>query len=191
MESGVAPASLDDNQSMKFEEVGIAGAYLLTPEPRSDERGYFARIHCEQELADHGLTGGICQINTGFSPRAGTLRGMHFQEAPHDEVKIMRCVRGVAFDVIVDVRPASPSFRSWFGIELSEENGRMLYAPAGTAHGYLTLADDTELIYLTNKPYAPAAARGISHADPAFGIVWPGEIRIISQADRNWPAFAA
>lgn len=176
---------------MHFETIGIAGAYLITPEPRADERGHFARIHCEKELADHGLAGGICQINTGFNPKAGTLRGMHHQLAPHDEVKIMRCVRGAAFDVIIDLRPDSPTFRRWYGVELNPDRGQMLYAPAGTAHGYLTLVDDTELTYLTNKPYAAAAARGVHHADPAFGVVWPAEIRIVSQADRTWPAFSA
>ena len=174
---------------MLFEEVGIAGAFLLTPERRSDERGYFARIHCEHELAERKLTGGICQINTAFSPRIGTLRGMHYQLAPHAEVKILRCVRGAVYDVIVDLRPTSQSFKTWYGVKLHADSGQMLYAPEGTAHGYLTLANDTELIYLTNKPYAPAAARGIHHADPAFAIVWPGAIQVVSEADRSWPPF--
>jgi dTDP-4-dehydrorhamnose 3,5-epimerase len=176
---------------MLFNEVGVAGAFVLTPQRREDERGYFARIHCEQELAEHGLAGGITQINTGFSPRAGTLRGMHFQMAPHAEVKIMRCVRGAVYDVIVDLRRASPTFMKWYGIELRADSGQMLYAPEGTAHGYLTLADETELIYMTNKPYAAEAARGLSYADPAFNIAWPGEIRVVSQNDRAWPPFGA
>lgn len=176
---------------MLFEEVEVSGAYLLTPERRSDERGYFARIHCEQELADRNLAGDICQINTGFSPRTGTLRGMHFQLPPHAEVKIMRCVRGAAYDVIIDLRPASPTFKKWYGVELRADSGQLLYAPEGTGHGYLTLTDDTELIYMTSKPYAPAAARGLHYADPTFNIAWPGEIRIISQADKSWPSFGA
>ena len=174
---------------MRFEEFGIAGAFLLTPERRSDDRGYFARIYCEQELAGRGLIGGLVQVNTGFSPRVGTLRGMHYQMAPHSEVKIMRCVRGVAYDVIVDLRPASPTFKAWCGVELRADSGQMLYAPEGTAHGYLTLADDTELIYFTNKPYAPESARGLHYADPAFSIDWPGGIHLVSQADQSWPAF--
>ncbi len=176
---------------MLFEEVGVAGAFVLTPERREDERGHFARIHCEKELAEHGLAGGIAQINSGVSLRAGTLRGMHFQLAPHAEVKIVRCVRGALYDVIVDLRPASPTFMKWYGIELRADTGQMLYAPEGTAHGYLTLADDTELVYMTSKAYAPDAARGLHYADPAFNIAWPGEIRVISQADRSWPRLAA
>lgn len=174
---------------MLFKEVGVAGAFVLTPQRREDERGYFARIHCEQELAEHGLVGGITQINTGFNPRAGTLRGMHFQRTPHAEVKIMRCVRGAVYDVIVDLRPASPTFKKWYGIELRADSGQMLYAPEGTAHGYLTLADETELIYMANKPYAADAARGLNYADPAINIAWPGDIRLVSQADRSWPPF--
>lgn len=176
---------------MLFEQARIWGAYLVTPEPRHDERGYFARIHCEDELAARGLAGGIRQINTGFSLRAGTLRGMHFQLPPHDEAKIMRCVRGVVYDVIIDIRANSPTFAKWYGVELSADSGHMLYAPAGTAHGYLTLTDNTELMYMTNKPYAPEAARGIHYADLAFGIAWPAEIRVISKADQSWPAFNA
>jgi dTDP-4-dehydrorhamnose 3,5-epimerase len=176
---------------MLFEEGSVAGAFVLRPELRVDERGHFARIHCEKELADHQLEGGVCQINTGFSPRAGTLRGMHYQTGVHCEVKIMRCVRGAAFDVVLDLRPESPSFKKWFGVELSADNGLMLYAPAGTAHGYLTLADDTELLYMTNKTYAPDAARGVRFDDPVFGVAWPADVRVISKPDQNWPPFAA
>jgi dTDP-4-dehydrorhamnose 3,5-epimerase len=174
---------------MRFEEVGIAGAYVLTPERRSDERGYFARIHCTQELADHNLDGEICQINTGFNPKAGTLRGMHYQLAPHGEVKIIHCVRGAVFDVIIDLRPSSPTYKRWYGVELDATSGRMLYAPEGTAHGYLTLVNDCELLYTTNKSYAPTAARGLHHSDPAFGIQWPNPVHLVSPADAAWPAF--
>jgi dTDP-4-dehydrorhamnose 3,5-epimerase len=173
---------------MIVSEVSIVGAHLLTPEPRRDDRGHFARVYCEQELARHGLTATIAQINTGFSPRAGTLRGMHYQLPPHAEVKILRCTRGAVFDVIVDLRPDSPTYLRWFGVELSADNGLMLYAPEGTAHGYLTLADDSELLYSTNRPYAADAARGIHFADPAIGIHWPAEIRLVSPADKAWPA---
>ena len=174
---------------MEFVEVDVAGAYLLRPQLRTDERGLFARIFCTQELAEHGLVGEISQVNTGFSPRAGTLRGMHFQTGSDAEVKIMRCVRGAAYDVVVDLRADSPTFLRWFGAELTPENGCMLYAPAGTAHGYLTLEPDTELTYTTNRPYAPHATGGVRFDDPSFGIRWPREIQVISQADRSWPAF--
>lgn len=176
---------------MLFEEAAVSGAFVLRPERRTDERGFFARVHCEKELAEHRLEGGITQINTGFSPRAGTLRGMHYQVAPHSEVKIVRCVRGAAFDVALDLRPASPTFLKWFGVELTAENGLMLYAPAGTAHGYLTLSDDTELLYMTNKVYAPDSARGARFDDPAFNIDWPAPVHVISSADRSWPSFSA
>ncbi len=174
---------------MNFEHLGVAGVFLLTPERRTDDRGYFARIYCERELAEHGLVGAHCQINTGFSPRRGTLRGMHYQVAPHAEVKIIRCTRGKVFDVVVDLRADSPTYKRWCGVELSAESGLALYAPEGTAHGYLTLVDDTELTYMTNRTYAPDAARGVHHADPAFAITWPDEVRVISQADASWPPF--
>ena len=174
---------------MNFEACAVDGAFVITPAPRHDERGYFARVFCQRELADRGLAGDVSQVNTGFSPRAGTLRGMHFQSGEHAEVKIVRCLRGAVFDVVVDLRPESPSFKRWFGVELSAANGRMLYAPAGTAHGYLTLQPDTELLYFTNRPYAPDAARGVRFDDPAFGIGWPGDISLVSAADRGWPDF--
>lgn len=174
---------------MLFQPTEIDGAFVLVPERRSDERGYFARLFCDREFAAHGLCGTIRQVNTGFSPRTGTLRGLHYQAAPHSEVKIVRCVRGAAYDVIADLRPDSPTFRKWHGVELTAENGLLLYAPAGTAHGYLTLAPDTELIYATSEPYAPDAATGIRYDDPAFGIIWPGDVRVISAADQSWRPF--
>jgi dTDP-4-dehydrorhamnose 3,5-epimerase len=174
---------------MNFEPLSIAGTYLITPERRRDDRGYFARVYCERELAERGLVGAHCQINTGFSPQRGTLRGMHHQAAPHAEVKIVRCTRGAVYDVLVDLRSDSPTYKRWVGVELSAESGRMLYAPEGTAHGYLTLLDDTELTYMTSRPYAPDAARGVHYADPAFAIEWPAEVRVISRADASWPPF--
>lgn len=174
---------------MLFEEVGVAGAFLIKPQPRTDERGFFARMYCENELSKRGLVACINQVNTGFSPRIGTLRGMHFQTGEHAEVKVARCTRGAAFDVIIDLRPASPSFKRWFGAPLTAENGHMLYAPAGTAHGYLTIEPNTELMYMTSKPYAPDAVGGVRFDDPAFGIQWPGEIALVSPADRVWADF--
>jgi dTDP-4-dehydrorhamnose 3,5-epimerase len=175
--------------SVLFRETPVSGAFVIEPERRVDERGYFARVFCERELAERGLESSVRQINTGFSPRAGTLRGMHFQLEPHAEVKIVRCVRGAAFDVVLDLRRDSPTFARWYGIELTADNGTQLYLPRGTAHGYLTLKDDTELIYSTSSPYAAQAARGVRYDDPAFGIQWPAGIRVISAADSSWPLF--
>jgi dTDP-4-dehydrorhamnose 3,5-epimerase len=175
---------------MLFAETEIDGAYLIEPERRVDERGFFARVFCEKELAERGLAVSISQANTGFSPRAGTLRGMHFQLAPHAEVKIARCLRGSAFDVAVDLRPGSPTYRRWTGHLLSAENGKLLYLPEGCAHGYLTLAPDTELLYFTSAPYAPSGARGVRYDDPAFAIAWPAKVEVISKVDLSWPDFA-
>lgn len=174
---------------MKFEATSVDGAFVVVPERRRDERGYFARIFCDRELAERGLCGTLRQVNTGFSPKPGTLRGLHFQAPPHAEVKLVRCVRGAVFDVIVDLRPDSPTFRRWFGTELSADNGLLLYAPAGTAHGYLTLQPDTELVYGTSMPYAPDAAAGVRYDDPAFGVHWPGPANVISAADKSWQPF--
>ncbi|MCX8004029.1 MAG: dTDP-4-dehydrorhamnose 3,5-epimerase [Burkholderiaceae bacterium] len=177
---------------MLFSELDdVAGVFLLQMEPRHDERGHFARLLCEQELERQGLQGRFVQVNSGFSPRAGTLRGLHFQQPPHAEVKIARCTRGAVFDVAVDLRPDSPTFCRWVGVELRPEVPTLLYVPEGCAHGYLTLADDTELVYFTSRPYAPEAARGVRYDDPAFGIRWPVPVRVISQADRSWPDFTS
>jgi dTDP-4-dehydrorhamnose 3,5-epimerase len=176
---------------MIFEPLSVAGAYLISPQKRTDERGYFARVFCRDELAAQGLCGDYCQANTALSPRAGTLRGLHFQRRPHAEVKLIRCTRGRVFDVVLDLRRDSPTYLRWQGVELSADNAAMLYAPEGTAHGYLTLSDDTELLYMTSAKYAPDAATGVRFDDPAFGIRWPRDIALVSQADRGWPDFQA
>lgn len=176
---------------MIFEELSVAGAYLIKPERRVDDRGHFARLWCQQELAAKGLDTRMEQINAGFSPKAGTLRGVHYQLPPHAEVKIARCTRGAVFDVVVDLRRGSPTFARWAGVHLTAGGGEQMYVPEGCAHGYLTLEDDTELVYTTTVPYAPAAARGVRYDDPLFGIAWPAAVRIISEADKNWPAFSA
>lgn len=175
---------------MNFTKGAIDGAYVIDLDKRQDERGFFARLWCEQEMRNCGLSTRIAQINTGFSPQAGTLRGLHYQLAPHAEVKLVRCTRGAVFDVIVDIRPGSPTFRQWMGLELTADNGRQLYVPEGCAHGYLTLVGDSELVYLTSQPYVPEAARGLRYDDPAFSIRWPREAGTVSAADRSWPAFA-
>jgi dTDP-4-dehydrorhamnose 3,5-epimerase len=146
---------------------------------------------CAQELREAGLDADLSQVNTGFSPRAGTLRGVHLQREPHSEVKIVRCVRGAVFDVMVDLRPGSPTFKRWFGTELRGDGLQMLYIPKGCAHGYLTLEDDSELIYFASQPFASASAMGVRFDDPAFAIRWPREVAVISQADRSWPDFSA
>ena len=174
---------------MKFQETGIEGAWLIEPSPIRDERGHFARLLCRDEFAERGLTLDIVQSNVGVSVHVGTLRGLHFQKHPHREVKIVRCCRGSMFDVLVDLRPDSATFRSWYGAELSARNGRTLVVPEGCAQGYLTLEADTEMYYHTTKRYAPDAASGVRYDDPAFGIAWPAEIRVVSDQDRTWPEF--
>ncbi len=174
---------------MIFREIEIAGAWLLTLERRSDERGFFARIWCEEELRKQNLVAAFAQINTAFSPKAGTLRGMHYQVSPHDEVKVVRCLRGAVYDVAVDLRSRSPTYMRWVGVTLCAEDGGLFYVPAGCAHGYLTLSDDTEVMYMASTPYAPQSVRGVRFDDLAFGIRWPGEVKTISTADREWKDF--
>ena len=172
---------------MIFKETTLPGAYVIEPEKIGDERGYFARVWCKKELQQHGLKGDMAQSNVGFSHRKGTLRGLHFQKSPHAEVKIVRCTRGSIFDVIVDLRPDSRTYKGWFGVELNEENSRMIYVPEGFAQGYMTLADNTEMNYHTSEFYNPEAASGLRYNDVAIGIRWPSAPTIISQQDRNWP----
>ncbi len=176
---------------MKFTPLELSDAYLLEPERISDERGFFARLWCEKELVDHGLTAKIVQSNVGYNLKAGTLRGLHFQFEPHAEVKIVRCPRGAIFDVIVDLRPESPTYKQWYGTELSAENCRMILAPQGFAQGYLTLVDDTEIYYHTSEFYHPESASGVRFDDPEFGIKWPAAIEVVSAQDRSWPIFSA
>jgi dTDP-4-dehydrorhamnose 3,5-epimerase len=175
---------------MRFLETPIGGAWVLEPEQRLDERGYFARSFCQREFAAHGLNPTVAQANTGFSKRRGTLRGIHYQVAPHLESKLVRCIRGAVYDVVVDLRPGSPTFTSWFAVILSAENGKQLYLPEGCGHGYQTLTPAAEIYYQASELYAPGAARGVRFDDPAFGIHWPLEVTSISEADRSWPDLA-
>jgi dTDP-4-dehydrorhamnose 3,5-epimerase len=170
-----------------FKETTLSGAYVIETEKIGDDRGYFARVWCKKELQQHGLKGDIAQSNVGFSHRKGTLRGLHFQKSPHAEVKIVRCTRGAIFDVIVDLRPDSRTYKGWFGVELNDESSRMIYVPEGFAQGYMTLADNTEMNYHTSEIYNPEAASGVRYNDVAIGIRWPMAPTIISQQDRNWP----
>jgi dTDP-4-dehydrorhamnose 3,5-epimerase len=175
--------------ALKFIPQQIDGVHLIQLERREDDRGFFARFWCGTEFERHGLSSRISQINTQVSKAAGTLRGMHFQKAPHAEVKIVRCVRGAVFDVAVDLRPESRTYREWVGVTLSAQNADMLYVPEGFAHGYMTLEPGTEVLYLASVPYAPAAASGVRFDDPAFQIRWPLEATVVSAADRSWPDF--
>ncbi len=175
---------------MRFTETTVSGAYLIDAEPRGDERGFFARIWCREDFAAHGLSAEFVQCNDAYSARRGTLRGLHYQAAPHGEIKLMRCVRGSVFDVIVDLRPGSPTHAQWFGAELTADNRRMMYVPAGCAHGYLTLEDDSEVVYPVSTAYHPQAERGVRWDDPRFGIAWPNTTPLtISDKDRQWPDY--
>jgi dTDP-4-dehydrorhamnose 3,5-epimerase len=165
--------------------------FVIELERRSDDRGFFARQWCAEEVARAGLDPVLAQINVARSTARGTLRGVHYQRAPHAETKLVRCTRGAVFDVAVDLRSDSPTFRQWVGVELDAESGRALYIPEGCGHGYLTLSAETDLAYQASVPYAPASATGVRYDDPAFGIEWPAPIKVISAQDRNWPSFPA
>lgn len=174
---------------MRLIETAVEGAFVIEIVRREDERGFFARTWCRREFEELGLDPALVQINVGFNLRAGTLRGMHFQRAPFDETKVVRCTRGSVFDVALDLRPGSPTYRRWAGVELSADHHRMLYVPRGCAHGYQTLVDDTELCYQTSQVYAPDHATGVRYDDPAFAIAWPTAVTVLSDADRRWPDF--
>jgi dTDP-4-dehydrorhamnose 3,5-epimerase len=172
---------------MRFVQTKVEGAFLIEPEPIADERGFFARVFCRQEFADHGLNPELAQGNVSFNHVKGTLRGLHYQAAPHQEAKLVRCTCGAIWDVALDLRPGSPTYLAWAGYVLSDANRSMLYVPEGCAHGFLTLTDGAEVTYQMSAPYAPAAGRGVRWDDPAFGIDWPGEVVVINQRDATYP----
>jgi dTDP-4-dehydrorhamnose 3,5-epimerase len=174
---------------LNFIPTQIDGAFLIEPERLADERGFFARTWCEREFQEHGLQPRLVQCSISFSPKRGTLRGMHYQAAPNAEVKLVRCTRGVIYDVIVDLRPDSPTRLAWAAFELSAENRSALYIPEGLAHGFLTLADDCEVFYQMSDFFHSEAARGVRWSDPAFGIKWPGQVTTISERDANYPSW--
>ena len=174
---------------MRFNKTELCGAWLIEPMPARDERGFFARTFCVKEFKEHGLTTRFVQHNTSHSATRGTLRGMHFQRAPHGEVKVATCLKGAIWDVIIDLRPQSATYRRWRGFELTAANRRQLYVPKGFAHGFQTLCDDVEVGYLISAFYAPAVASGVRHDDPAFAIDWPLPVSAISEKDRTWPVF--
>lgn len=172
---------------MIFNETPLSGAYTIELEKRGDDRGFFARFFCRDEFAAEGLETNFVQINNSLTAKKGTLRGMHYQLPPAAEVKVVRCVQGALWDVILDLRAGSPTFGKWFGAELSAENRTMMYVPRGFAHAFVTLTDDAEALYLVSEFYAPDQERGVRFNDPAHGIEWPIEPTEISEKDRNWP----
>lgn len=176
---------------MNFFETKLQGAYLITPERIEDERGFFARVFCRREFEAHGLNPNLVQCNISFNKAKGTLRGMHYQIAPHAEVKLVRCTAGAIYDVMIDLRPESKTFKRWFSAELTAENHNMLYVPEGFAHGYQTLADDTEIAYQVSTFYHTESERGVRWNDPVFGIAWPLPVTVISPKDQAYPNWGA
>jgi dTDP-4-dehydrorhamnose 3,5-epimerase len=175
---------------MIFQETKIKGAFLIEIEPVKDERGFFARSWCREEFKSRGLNSGLVQCSISFNRKKGTLRGMHYQTAPFEEAKVVRCTSGAIYDVIIDLRPWSPTYKQWLAVELSADNRKMLYIPEGFAHGFQTVADNTEVFYQMSEFYHPECARGIRWDDPVFGIRWPEtEERIISPKDQNYPGY--
>jgi dTDP-4-dehydrorhamnose 3,5-epimerase len=176
---------------MIFTEMKLRDAFLIDLEPIEDERGFFARAWCEQEFEEHGLETTIAQCNVSYNQRQGTLRGMHFQAAPYEEVKLVRCTRGAIYDVIIDLRPDSPTHKQWLGVELTAENRRGLYVPKGFAHGYQTLTAGSEIFYHVSQVYTPDAEGGVRWNDPAFNIEWPDpDGALLSDKDKRWPDYS-
>jgi dTDP-4-dehydrorhamnose 3,5-epimerase len=172
---------------MIFLPTRIPDAIVLELERLEDDRGFFARTWCRREFTEHGLSTELSQCNVSFNTRQGTVRGMHYQVAPHSGIKLVRCTCGGIYDAIIDLRPDSPTYRQWVAVELTAENRRQLYIPAGFAHGFQTLADGTEVFYQMSEVYHPESARGVRWNDPALGIPWPLEVTVISDRDRAYP----
>ena len=174
---------------MRFESLELEGALLVELERSADERGFFARTFCRNEFEDHGLEAGLVQCSISFNHAEGTLRGMHYQAAPHQEAKLVRCTMGAIHDVVLDLRPDSETFKQHVGVELSADNRRALYIPAGLAHGFLTLTGDAEVLYQMSEFFDPGSARGVRWNDPAFAIAWPFEPSVMSERDAALPDF--
>jgi dTDP-4-dehydrorhamnose 3,5-epimerase len=174
---------------MTFHETKLPGVFEIHLEPKPDERGYFARTWCQREFEEHGLNPKLVQCSVSFNSRKGTLRGIHYQAAPSPESKLVRCTRGVIYDVVVDLRPESPTFKNWIGVVLTGTDRNIMYVPEGCGHGFLTLEDETEVFYQMSEFYYPELARGVRWDDPTFQIVWPGEVEMISERDRMYPNF--
>ena len=171
---------------MIFTETELKGAFIIELKKLEDDRGFFARSWCQNEFEAHGLNTRIVQANVSYNKKKGTLRGMHYQKAPHEETKLVRCVRGAIYDVIIDLRPTSPTRGQWIGVELTEGNYKMLYVPENFAHGFETLEDESEVIYQVSQFYTPGAENGIRWDDLAFNIAWPLEVQVISDKDKSW-----
>jgi len=176
---------------VNFVATSLAGAYVVDPEPQNDNRGFFARTWCQKEFAEHGLNPRLVQCNISFNVRKGTWRGLHYQAAPHEEAKLVKCTAGAICDIIVDLRPDSPTFKKHAAVTLSASNRKMLYIPEKFAHGFVTLEDDTEVFYQMSEFYSPESARGYRWNDPSFDIRLPLEVTVISERDRNYPDFRA
>lgn len=170
---------------MIFTQSPLSGAYLIDLEKKGDDRGFFARYYCEKEFAAHNLNTQWAQVNNSLSVVKGTIRGLHFQHPPHAEVKLIRCLTGSIWDVIVDIRKNSPTYGKWFGAELNAENRTMMYVPKGFAHGFITLTDNAEILYLVSTPYSQQAEGALRWNDPFHGIVWPGACTVLSEKDKN------
>jgi len=174
---------------MIFEDTKLAGVVQISVERKSDERGFFARTWCVREFEERGLNPRLVQCSVSFNNQKGTLRGMHFQAVPHAEAKVVRCTRGAIYDVVLDLRPGSQHYKEWTALVLTAEERNMVYVPEGCAHGFLTLADNTEVFYQMSEFYTPGFARGVRWDDPAFKIMWPEAVEVISERDRTYPAF--
>jgi dTDP-4-dehydrorhamnose 3,5-epimerase len=175
---------------MRFIETELKGAFIVEPELIRDERGFFARTWCKKEFEQQGLLVDLVQCNISFNRREGTLRGMHFQAAPFEEARLVRCTRGAIYDVIIDLRPDCPTYKRWVSVELTAENRKMLFIPEGFGHGFITLTDNSEVFYQMSAFYAPECARGIRWNDPAFDIDWPAEVKVISEKDMQYPDYS-
>ncbi|MEM1223320.1 MAG: dTDP-4-dehydrorhamnose 3,5-epimerase [Verrucomicrobiota bacterium] len=174
---------------MKFSKTPLKDAWVIELEPKSDDRGYFARAFCKNEFDELGIESNVVQVNVSFNHKAGTLRGMHYQKEPAQETKIIRCTQGAIYDVIIDLRKDSPTYMQHFGIELSAQNMLKLFVPRGFGHGYLTLEDNTEARYMVSEFYTPELEAGVRYDDPVFGIEWPIPISVISEKDARWPLY--
>ncbi len=174
---------------MIFQETKLAGVFEIYLEPNTDERGFFARTWCQGEFGDHGLNSKLVQCSVSLNSRRGTLRGVHYQWMPFVETKVVRCTSGAIYDVVLDLREQSPTFKQWFATVLSAENRHSVYVPEGCAHGFLTLTDGCEVLYQMSEFYHPETGRGVRWNDPAFQIVWPAEVVVISERDRTYPDF--
>lgn len=174
---------------MIFQETKLAGVFEIYLEPNTDERGFFARTWCQEEFGDHGLNSKLVQCSVSLNSRKGTLRGVHYQSAPFAETKVVRCTSGAIYDVVLDLREQSPTFKQWFATVLSAENRHSVYIPEGCAHGFMTLKDGSEVLYQMSEFYHPEVGRGVRWNDPAFQIVWPADVEVISERDRTYPDF--